>query len=113
MTNADTTTQAPMSRIDNEQTISKLASALGVDTTVNSTSDLIKRIASQEETDRAVVVTSLLNVFTMAAQRLGGRQMMNHRDFMAFGMALAALDTIEVHDPQTPQSYAGNGQQRA
>ena len=56
--------------------------------------DLIKAIGSEMDTPKAELAVALLNV-TSQAILLQGRHEWNTRDFLSFGVALAALSHID------------------
>lgn len=57
--------------------------------------DLIKSIGSEMDTTKAQLAVALLNVTNTAVQ-LQGRTQWNTRDFLSFGVALAALSHIDA-----------------
>lgn len=81
----------------------KTAGGLDTNASIETISDITKRIAEMEDTERAMVAVSLLNVFNVAIVKLGGRRTWNHEDFMLYGTALTCLDAIRP----TPVDYAG------
>lgn len=61
---------------------------------VDSITDIIRAIGAEMNTEKAKLAVALLNV-TSYAVGLQGRSAWNTRDFMSFGVALAALAQID------------------
>jgi hypothetical protein len=70
-------------------------------TTDNNVSDikkLIQNISESQDTDEAVIQVALLNVFILAKVKRTGQSMFDRHDFIAWGAASSALDTIRPRD---------------
>lgn len=65
---------------------------------VDSITAIIQAIGRDMNTEKAKLAVALLNV-TSYAVGLQGRSAWNTRDFMSFGVALAALSQIDGSDP--------------
>jgi hypothetical protein len=74
------------------------ANTPAVDSNIESISAIITRLSQGEETSRAMIAVGMLNLFIAAADKIGGRRALNLNDFMAYGCALAAIETIKPSD---------------
>lgn len=74
------------------------ASSIEEAANVDSITEIIQAIGREMNTEKAKLAVALLNV-TSYAVGLQGRSAWNTRDFMSFGVALAALGQIDGSDP--------------
>lgn len=77
-----------------DENMAAQANAIEQSANVDSITDIIKAIGAEMNTEKAKLAVSLLNV-TSYAVSLQGRSAWNTRDFMSFGVALAALSQID------------------
>lgn len=82
----------------------RTAAEIATDSNIVSITEIIKRTGQAMDTDKATVSVALLNTFNLAVQKLGGRLAWNARDYMAFGVALSALDQVT---PNEEIDYSG------
>lgn len=88
----------------------RTAEEVATDTSIDSIGDIIKRVGASMDTDKATVSVALLNTFGLAVNKIGGRGAWNVRDFMAYGLALAALEQVTAADET---DYSGGRADRA
>lgn len=74
------------------------AAEIATDTNIATISDIIKQVGTTMDTAQASVAVALLNTFILAVDKIGGRRTFTTRDFMAYGMALTALQQIAPHE---------------
>lgn len=91
----DTTGQA--AHVDEQPATPMSDHAVAIAGTANTEAitQLIQAIGSEMDTTKAKLATALINV-THTAVQLQGRTAWNTRDFLSFGVALAALSHIDA-----------------
>lgn len=81
-----------------DEAMADQADAIGDAANTESITKLIQAIGSEMDAEKAKIAVGLLNLTNYIVQ-LRGRDVWNTRDFLAFGVALAALEQIDRGHP--------------
>lgn len=107
---ADRNAELARATVDRAAGLARSADEVVTDTNVTTITDIIKTVGQTVDTDSAIVACALLNTFNLAVQKLGGRSAWTPRDFMAYGVALSAMQQVAADAPDDHGQYAGSGQ---